>query len=43
MAKYAYRDKDRKEIIYSSSATEEDRNTAFFCPNKMFEVCFEWR
>ena len=38
MAKYAYRDKDRKEIIYSSSATEEDRNTAFFCPNKMFEA-----
>ena len=38
MAKYAYRDKDRKEIIYSSSATEEDRNTAFFCPNKMCEA-----
>lgn len=35
MAKYAYRDKDRKHIIYSDEAIEEDRNTAFFCPNHM--------
>ena len=33
MAKYAYRDKDRKNIIYSDKAIEEDRDTAFFCPN----------
>ena len=33
MAKYAYRDKDRKNIIYSDEAIEEDRDTAFFCPN----------
>ena len=30
MAKYAYRDKDRKNIIYSDEAIELDRNTAFF-------------
>lgn len=30
MAKYAYRDKDRKNIIYSDEAIEEDRDTAFF-------------
>lgn len=30
MAKYAYRDKARKDIIYSNSAIEEDRNKAFF-------------
>lgn len=30
MAKYAYRDKDRKNIIYSDKAIEEDRDTAFF-------------
>ncbi|MGT2935328.1 hypothetical protein ACVR0P_05565 [Streptococcus castoreus] len=35
MAKYAYRDKDRKDIIYSDEAIEEDRDTAFFCPNHM--------
>lgn len=33
MAKYAYRDKDRKDIIYSDEAIEVDRNTAFFCPD----------
>lgn len=33
MAKYAYRDKDRKNIIYSDKAIKEDRNIAFFCPN----------
>lgn len=33
MASYAYRDKDRKNIIYSHEVIEEDRNTAFFCPN----------
>lgn len=35
MAKYAYRDKDRKNIIYSDKAMQADRNTAFFCPNHM--------
>ena len=30
MAKYAYRDKVRKDIIYSNSAIEEDRNKVFF-------------
>lgn len=35
MAKYAYRDKDRKYIIYSDEAIKENRDTAFFCPNHM--------
>lgn len=35
MAKYAYRDKDRKNIIYSSQAIEENRNKVFYCPNPM--------
>lgn len=30
MASYAYRDKDRKNIIYSHEAIKEDRNTVFF-------------
>ena len=38
MAKYAYRDKARKDIIYSNSAIEEDRNKAFFCPNPNCEA-----
>lgn len=33
MAKYAFRDEQRKEIIYSNEAVKEDRNTAFYCPN----------
>lgn len=33
MAKYAYRDKGRKNIIYSADAAKEDRNRTFFCPN----------
>lgn len=33
MASYAYRDKDKKNIIYSHEAIKEDRDTAFFCPN----------
>ena len=37
MAKHAYRDKDTKKIIYSSSVMKEDRNTAFVCLNKMCE------
>lgn len=37
MAKYVYRDKDTKKLICSSSAIEEDRNTALFCLNKMCE------
>lgn len=30
MSNYAYRDRDRKDIIYSNQAIKEDRNTAFF-------------
>jgi len=30
MAKYAYRDKERKDIIYADKAIEEDRDNAFF-------------
>lgn len=33
MANYAYKDNQRKEIIYSTQAIEEDRSTAFYCPN----------
>lgn len=33
MAKYAYKDPQRKDVIYSSQAIKEDRNTAFYCPN----------
>ncbi|WWR16921.1 hypothetical protein V1224_05665 [Lachnospiraceae bacterium JLR.KK008] len=33
MAKYAYRDNKRREIIYSADAVREDRDKAFFCPN----------
>lgn len=35
MTKYAYRDKNRRNIIYSNQVIKEDRNTAFFCPNPM--------
>lgn len=33
MSGYAYRDEERKNIIYASSALEEDRGKMFFCPN----------
>ncbi len=33
MAKYAFRDYERKNIIYSKDAVKEDRNKVFFCPN----------
>ncbi len=38
MAKYAYRDKDRKVVLYSSQAIKEDRNTAFYCPNSFCDA-----
>jgi hypothetical protein fgonA2_06277 len=38
MAKYAYRDKERKDIIYADKAIEEDRDNAFFCPNCMCDA-----
>lgn len=33
MAKYAYRDKLRKNVIYSTQAINEDRDKMFYCPN----------
>lgn len=33
MTKYAYRDKERKNIIFANQAIEEDRNKEFYCPN----------
>lgn len=39
MAKYAYRDNERKNIIYSIDAVKEDRDKAFFCPNPNCEAC----
>jgi len=33
MATYAYRDADRKNVIYASNAIKEDRNKRFYCPN----------
>ncbi len=33
MAKYAYRDKQRKDVIYSTEAIKEDRYKVFYCPN----------
>ncbi|VWL85171.1 hypothetical protein OMES3154_00455 [Oceanivirga miroungae] len=33
MTKYAYRDENRKNIIYANKATDEDRNNEFYCPN----------
>ncbi len=33
MAKYAYRAKERKDIICANRAIEEDRNKEFYCPN----------
>lgn len=46
MPKYAYIDKDRTHIIYASEISEEDRETAFFCPNpqcnaKLYLCSFE--
>lgn len=35
MAKYAYRDKERKDIICANRAIEEDRNKEFYCPNPL--------
>lgn len=35
MANYAYRDKDRQDIIVASEALEEDRNKSFYCPNPL--------
>ena len=33
MANYAYRDKERRQIILANEALEEDRNKSFYCPN----------
>lgn len=33
MAKYAYTDRERINVIYSKNALTQDRNKAFFCPN----------
>lgn len=33
MANYAYRDKERKNVLYSINAVKEDRNKVFYCPN----------
>ncbi len=33
MALYAFKDKERKDIIYASDAIVEDRNKNFYCPN----------
>ena len=35
MANYAYRDKERRDIILASEALEEDRNKSFYCPNPL--------
>lgn len=33
MATYAYKDADRKNVIYAANAVKEDRNKRFYCPN----------
>ena len=33
MATYAYKDANRKNVIYASNAVKEDRNKRFYCPN----------
>ncbi|MCT7850834.1 MAG: hypothetical protein N4Q26_01830, partial [Lactobacillus iners] len=33
MSNYAYRDIERKIVLYSSQAIKEDRNETFYCPN----------
>ena len=33
MAKYAFRDANRKNVVYATSAMREDRDKIFFCPN----------
>lgn len=35
MANYAYRDKERRDIILASEALEEDRDKSFYCPNPL--------
>lgn len=35
MANYAYRDKERRDIILASEALEEDRDKFFYCPNPL--------
>ena len=34
MSAYAYRDRNRTEVIYASEAMTENIDTLFFCPNK---------
>ena len=33
MAKYAYKDAERKDVVYAVNALTEDRDKVFFCPN----------
>lgn len=35
MANYAFRDKERRDIILASEAVEEDRDKSFYCPNPL--------
>lgn len=38
MSNYAYRDIERKIVLYSSQAIKEDRNETFYCPNPKCEA-----
>ena len=38
MATYAYRDKNRKDVIYASNAIEKNRNERFYCPNPLCDA-----
>lgn len=38
MSNYAYRDLERKIVLYSSQAIKEDRNETFYCPNPKCEA-----
>lgn len=38
MSKYAYRDQNRKVIVYADQGMEEDRNNVFYCPNSLCDA-----
>ncbi|MFU9946190.1 hypothetical protein ACNF5H_04325 [Fannyhessea vaginae] len=38
MSKCAYRDQNRKIIVYADRAMEEDRNNVFYCPNSLCDA-----
>ena len=40
MSNYAYRDLERKIVLYSSQAIKEDRNETFYCPNAKLNFTF---